>query len=275
MAILIGLLIGLVLGLTGACGSVLAVPMLMAGLGLDLPQSAGLSLGAVSVAALVGVLMRLGRRQIVWAPALVIALSGALLTPVGRMLAQALPDQLTILLFAVLVATIALRMWRQASVQPEVTRILRAVPDLEGGGQGLACQFSPSGQFELKLPCLWRLLLVGALTGVLSGMFGVGGGFVVVPALVLLTGLPMLQAVATSLAVIAVVSGAGFVGFLASGQAEMRLLAPVAAGGLGGMLAGTVIGPRLAGPRLQQVFVVLMVLLAAYTVVRSLAGGGA
>lgn len=270
MAILIGVLIGLVLGLTGAGGSVLAVPLLMAGLGLSLPESAGLSLGAVGAAATIGVLLRLGKGQISWMPALFLALGGAVFTPVGRYLSGMMPERLSLSLFMALVLAIAIRMWRQANRHPDETEALRA--SVNAGAEGRAqpiCRLSPSGQFEMRLPCVLRLALAGALTGVLSGLFGVGGGFVIVPALVLLTGLPMMYAVATSLAVIAGISTTGFVAFLHGGMLSSAVLLPVTLGGLGGMLLGTVIAPRLAGPHLQKLFVLLMVPLAAYTLLHA------
>lgn len=264
IALLIGMVIGLVLGLTGAGGSVLALPLLMTGLMLAPATAAGFSLGAVALAAGLGVVLRLGKGQIVWELALVLGTAGALCTPIGQWLAQKLPHFLLLTGFTFLVALIAVRMWMQAKNTPADTRIVRASTGT-GAAMKSICALSTSGYFEWRGPCVLRLLAVGSITGVLSGLFGVGGGFVIVPALILLTGLSMLQAVATSLAIILVVAAAGFFSFL-SGQppSESSQLLRVLVGSMGGMLLGTWTASRLAGPRLQQFFAVMMLALAVW-----------
>lgn len=266
---LTGVLIGLVLGLTGAGGSVLALPLLVTLLHMAPADAASFSLGAVALAALTGVWLRRGKQQVLWSVALVLGVTGAVFAPLGSGLAQSLPADILLVLFVALVLLIAFRMWRQAGSAPEETRVLRAGPSEVATMAEPACQLSSSGRFEWRWPCVLRMAVVGAVTGVLSGLFGVGGGFVIVPALVLLLGLPMLQAVATSLAVIAMVSSAGFAGFIAQQASVPAEILPLLAGSLGGMLLGTVLAPRLAGPRLQRFFVVLMVLMAGIMLWRS------
>jgi uncharacterized membrane protein YfcA len=272
-ASLIGMLIGMVLGLTGAGGSVLAVPMLMQGLQMSQGMAAGLSLGAVALAAAFGVLLRRGRGQIVWSAAFLLGVAGAAMAPLGQALAARLSALSVMTAFSFLVAVIALRMWRQAGESPAATQVLRADAGAPANASAAVCTLSTTGYFEWRWPCITRLLGVGALTGVLSGVFGVGGGFVIVPALVLLIGLSMVQAVATSLAIIMAVSASGFAGFawqqaaVASGQHTPLWLAwwPVLAGSVFGMLLGTRLAPRLAGPALQRFFVVMMVALVGWS----------
>lgn len=264
-----GVLIGLVLGLTGAGGSVMALPLLVTLLHMIPAQAAGFSLGAVALAAMTGVFLRRDKQQVLWAVALLLGLAGAVFAPLGSLLAQRLPADLLLWLFMVLVLLIAFRMWRQAGRSPEETRILRAGSSSVVTAMAPACQLSASGSFEWRWPCILRMALVGALTGVLSGVFGVGGGFVIVPALVLFMGLPMVQAVATSLVVIGMVSTAGFAGFLLQQSSLPTTILPLLAGSLAGMLLGTLLAPRLAGPGLQRFFVILMVLMAALMLLRS------
>lgn len=270
MAMLVGVLIGLVLGLTGAGGSVLALPLLMQGLGQAAVPAAGISLGAVALAATLGVLLRLGKDQIVWRAALLVGGAGALAVPAGQWLARQLPEAVLLISFMVLVAGIAWRMWRQAERQPEFTRVVRAGSREPAEIHLAACALSESGLLEWRWPCALRMAAVGLLAGVLSGFFGVGGGFVIVPALVLLTGLSMVQAVATSLAIIMAVAATGFVSYVAS-QPMPAVAAAVMAGSLAGMLFGTALAPRLAGPALQRLFAIAMVLLAAGNLWRALA----
>ncbi len=229
MAFAAGLLIGLVLGLTGAGGSVLAVPLLMGLLGLSLPVSAGLSLGAVGAAALLGVLLRSRSGLIARSPALWLSLGGIVMVPFGQWLAVVLPERVLIPAFVILVVMVAARLWQQAGRDPDATREIRAAIPGSRPAHDISCSQSPSGRFEWRWPCVLRMVLAGALTGLLSGLFGVGGGFVVVPALVLLNGLPMAQAVATSLVIITMVAGAGFANFLGQALLPWPLLLTVGA----------------------------------------------
>jgi len=270
--LVIGALVGLVLGLTGAGGSLFAVPLLMLGLGVNANQATGLALAAVAASALWGVIVRLPRGEVVWLPAIVLAVSGAAMAPIGRWLAAKIPEPALLIGFAILVVLVALRMWRQSNEAPESAKVTRAS---QGKGryekETALCRFSPSGQLELKPRCLMGVILGGLGAGILSGLFGVGGGFVIVPLLVLLTGLTITAAVATSLAVIAVISSAGFASFIWLGDSvDFALLAWLILGGVLGMLLGSLVASRLAGPLLQKGFVIAMLSLTAATLVGQL-----
>ena len=99
---------------------------------------------------------------------------------------------------------------------------------------------------------------IGFWVGILSGLMGVGGGFLIVPALLWFSPLSMLAATATSMAVIALVSGAGFLMYLDSAQPPMQLLAGIAAGGACGVLIGNKLATRLGGPILQRIFAIML-----------------
>ena len=264
LTLVIGVLIGLVLGLTGAGGSILAVPLLMALLGVSLPMASGLSLGAVGLAAWLGVLLRWRSGQIQWFLVGVMAGAGALLAPLGQALGHLLPERALLLAFSVLALAIAVRMWTQARQRPEETRLLRASTELDHPEPGPVCVMTGKPLY-LQSPCVARLTLAGALAGLLSGLFGVGGGFVIVPMLVLLTNLPMRTAVATSLGVIGIVSLAGFGSFLLRHPLPWVILTPLAVGAVLGMAGGSRIARRIAGPRLQEGFALMVVLLSCYT----------
>lgn len=114
------------------------------------------------------------------------------------------------------------------------------------------------------------LAVVGLLTGVLSGLFGVGGGFVIVPALVLVSGMAIHRAVATSLLVITLVSASGVMSYVAAGRPLALTLAGLfVLGGVAGMMLGTRLGHRLSGPSLQKGFAVALVLVAAFIITKS------
>ena len=115
--------------------------------------------------------------------------------------------------------------------------------------------------------CAVVLAAAGVAAGVLSGLFGVGGGFVVVPALVLFSGMGIHRAVATSLLVIALVSASGLASYLLAGQ---TLSAPVTlvfvAGGVAGLALGTWFGRSLSPVKLQKGFAVVIVAVAAFVI---------
>jgi uncharacterized membrane protein YfcA len=100
-------------------------------------------------------------------------------------------------------------------------------------------------------------MLSGGVAGFLSGLLGVGGGFVIVPALKRYTDLPVQSIVATSLGVLAVISAGGAVFSAASGNLNLLLAAPFSLGALLGLLIGTAFGKKISGPRLQQIFSIL------------------
>ena len=273
LTLMIGTAVGLVLGLTGAGGSLFAVPLLMLGLGLGATEATGLALGAVASSALWGVFQRLNRKEVVWLPALVLAAGGGLMAPLGRWLAGMTAEIWLLVGFSLLVLVVAASMWRQAQREPDRVRVTRATGrsgSVVENGAAL-CQFSASGRLELGLRCLGGIVMGGLIAGLLSGLFGVGGGFVIVPLLILATGLSMTQAVATSLVVIAIIGSVGFASHLWLGShVDLDLLALLATGGVAGMVLGSALARRLAGPNLQKLFVVLMLLLTAASLAKSL-----
>ena len=118
MSVLIGLIIGLVLGLTGAGGSIFAVPLLMLLLGLPINDAIGIALGAVAVSALIGTLSNWRAQYILWVPALSLGLAGALVAPIGKYLGSQLSPTMLLMGFCLLAFIIAGIMWRQQSPAP-------------------------------------------------------------------------------------------------------------------------------------------------------------
>lgn len=230
-ALAIGTLLGLLLGLTGAGGSLVALPLLLS-LHLPLRDAVGVSLGAVALTALVGTLLRLRQGHVAWPPVLLLAASGLPGNALGQWLGHWVPEGLLITGFCLLVLWSAWRLWRGAQQSRAGTGPLRYLP----------------------------LLAIGLGVGVLSGLMGVGGGFLVVPALLWFTPLSVMAATATSLAVVVVVSGGGFLLYLGQAQPPALLLGALAFGGALGMLVGNRLAYRLGGPALQRLFAVLLVI---------------
>lgn len=271
LAVWLGLVTGLMLGLTGAGGSVLALPLLMFGLGWTLPQAAPVALLAVCVSATIGTIIAWRQKIVRWRAALLMAFSGLFTAPLGLYAADRLPLGLLSLGFAMVLIIVAARLWRQAVERPAETRVVRG--DVHGEAvtqQDIPCQVNPDGRLAWSPPCMRAIILSGSGSGFLSGLLGVGGGFVIVPSLRAVTTLPMHGAVATSLMTIALTSACTVTMAIGSGRALPWLIAlPFAAGSLAGMLISRPFAARIAGPRLQRLFAMAMICVAAGMAFRS------
>ena len=272
MLLAIGVLIGLVLGLTGAGGSVFAVPLLMLA-GLPISSAIGISLGAVATSAFYGslriTLSKKSVRKILWLPGAILAGTGAVTAPLGKWLGLQMPEILLLLGFSALASVIALRMWLNASRHPEATKVVRVGDFKDTPEPDSLCTLSTNGQFQLRPRCLSGLIIGGALVGLLSGLFGVGGGFLIVPLLLILSPISMAQAVSTSLLIIAAISSSGFISHLAlSPGNDWRLLGLAAGGGVLGMIIGQAISHKITGARLQKIFAISLLAVSSITLLR-------
>lgn len=264
MAPVLGALVGGVLALTGAGGVILAVPLLVFGLGLSMSQAGPIALLAVALAAGIGA--ALGWRQGVlrYRAAALMAAAGVAASPAGLWLAQRIPNQPLTVLFALVLAGVSLRMLTQAARQ------LRGQAD-EAAPAAPCLVDEAAGRLRWNPACALRLAAAGAGAGFLSGLLGVGGGFVIVPALLAVSNLPMRAVTATSLGVLALVSSGAVLQSALAGRLAVDLALLFAAGALGGLLLARGTAERLAGPRLQQVFAIVSLLIAAGLLTRALA----
>ncbi|TNF33185.1 MAG: sulfite exporter TauE/SafE family protein [Gammaproteobacteria bacterium] len=268
-SLIIGAIVGLILGLTGAGGSIIAVPLLTLGLGLPLKEATGLALLAVLASSAFGVATRLRSQQILWLPGVVLAVTGAVTAPLGRVAAGWIPDVALATSFALLSIVISVRLWRQAAQTPEATRIVRASSDIAGDASGPLCRMNEWQPMQFRFRCMINMIGAGLGIGLLSGLFGVGGGFLIVPILMFLTGTSIRQAVGTSLLVISLVSLSGFVSHaLMSDSASLTQAWPLAAGGVIGMLLGNRLGHRISGPNLQKLFAVTVIVITVIMLFR-------
>lgn len=267
-SMLLGSFVGVTLALTGAGGAIIAVPLLIFGLHLAVAEAAPIALLAVSLSAAIGAMLALKRGKVRYRAAGFIAITGILAAPIGIWAAHRLPNSPLTLLFAIVLAYVAVHMFRQSrtdvSVKAEESRPA-AVP----------CQLDTAiGRLIWTEPCARALAISGAVAGSLSGLLGVGGGFVVVPALRKATNLQMQSILATSLAVIALISAAGVATAILIGGMNWSIGLPFAAGAIAGMMAGEMFARRFAGPRLQQSFAVLALCVAMGMVVKVLLTAG-
>lgn len=265
MSLLLGIVVGLVLGLTGAGGSILAVPLLMAALGWPMAQAVPVALLAVAASAALGSYLAWRKSYVRYRAAILMAFAGVVTAQFGLRLADILPQRWLLLAFAAVLVVVALRMFARAMSSPEESAVVRAAVAGDGSrAHGPLCRLHPrTGRIVWTRVSAAVIAMIGAITGFLSGLLGVGGGFVIVPALRAATELSMHSAVATSLMAIALTSIGTFAGALMQGRAMPWMIAlPFVGGALLGMLAGHAIAPRVAGPRLQQGFAGLMLVVA-------------
>lgn len=246
-----GLLVGLAVGLLGGGGAVLAVPALVYGVGLPVRQAIPTSLVVVGLAALVSLVPRLRERSVRWPIALVFGGAGAAAAFAGAAVAQLLSARVLLLSFAGLMLVAGVRM-------------------LTGPGEPRGSCATVNGKTNWRA-CLPKSMGAGVGVGFLTGMFGIGGGFVAVPALVLLLGLEMPVAVGTSLVIVLMNAIAGLTAHL---QAAAHLDAGVtAAFAAGALLAAAVSGPlvtRIPPSRLRRGFAYLVFVVAAFVAVQAI-----
>jgi hypothetical protein len=255
LSLAFGLLVGTSLGLTGGGGSIFAVPLLLYGLSVPVGTAMGLSLATVGITAGFGALLRLWHGEVEIKAGVLFALGGMITAPLGTTLGRLLPPTVLLSAFALLMLYVGWRMWRGRGA--------------EDGIQESRCVARGPGKFGPE--CYARLGGGGAAAGLLSGLFGVGGGFIVVPALLYVTGMSIHRAVATSLLVIFLISISGVTAHVLHGQLfPMPLSALFLAGGCAGMLAGSGLRSKLSGPALQKIFAAGMWLVAVWMLVKNL-----
>ena len=245
-----GMLVGFVLGLIGGGGSVLAVPLLVYLVGVPSPHVAiGTSAVAVAISALANLAGHARAGNVKWPCALVFAAAGVIGAAIGSTIGKAMDGQKLLLLFGLLMVFIAITMIRRKG-------------DADDAGVRLTPASAP-----VLLP---RLLAFGAGVGALSGFFGIGGGFLVVPGLLAATRMPLLFAIGSSLVAVTAFGVTTAVNYALSGFIDWRLVAFFIGGGIvGGLFGGRL--ARVLAPRkalLSQVFAVIVAAVGIYVIVR-------
>lgn len=257
----LGAIVGLILALTGAGGGILSVPLLVFGLGLPMAKASPIGLLAVGFAAAVGAALGLREGVVRYRAALMIGALGIATTPLGLWCAARIPNAPLMIAFALVLGWVGLRMIRQAraALAGRASPVDREV---------LPCVLAGDGRLHWTLPCARALAGTGMVSGLLSGLLGVGGGFVIVPALNRYTDLTMQSVVATSLAVITLVSLGGATSATLSGALDWNLALPFGGGAVIGLLLGRQVAEQVAGPRLQQAFGLVSALVALSLLIR-------
>jgi uncharacterized membrane protein YfcA len=242
VAVAIGLVIGVLVGLLGGGGSILAVPALVYVAGLPLAEAVPTSLLVVALTSVVGVLPRLRARQVQWRIALVFGGAGALTAFAGAAVNRLLPEDVVLGLFAALMVAAGARMLQRNPTT------------------GAACA-TVGGRINWR-HCLPRAVGAGLLLGFLTGLLGVGGGFLIIPALVIGLGLAMSTAIGTSLVIVALNSAAGFAAYAGSAELDPGTVVAVSITAAAAAAVAGRVGSRLPTDRLRRWFAYLVLAVA-------------
>jgi uncharacterized membrane protein YfcA len=267
-----GVLVGLSMGLTGGGGAIFAVPMLVYWIGVGPRAAVGVSLLTVAITAIVGVVERMRHGHVEVRTGLLLAVAGMITAPLGTWLGAMIPGSVLLVAFAVLMLGIAHLMWHKAGV-PSVRQVPSDTLPGCDQGRGPACRRDPEGKLRLTSRCARVLAVVGLVVGLLSGLFGVGGGFLIVPSLVTFAMMDLSVSVGTSLLVITLVGGSGVASELISGrEIPLGITLGFLAGSIPGLFAGSFVGRRLPGPLVARIFSVTIVCVAAFVILKTVAG---
>lgn len=257
MIIALGALVGLVLGLTGAGGGILAVPALMLSQGWGVAQAAPVALLAVAAGAWTGTFDGLRRGLARYRAAMVMALAALPTTALGLALAQHVPARVLTGLFALVMVVVAVRTLRGRGAAGDESEQVICRVDGE------------TGRFVWTPVSFMAITGFGALAGLLTGLLGVGGGFVIVPVLRRYTELSMAAVVATALMVVALVSTSSVaMAWYQGGDLPLALALPFILAVVAGMILGRMLAPRLSPQRSLQAFAWLLLAVAGVLLAR-------
>jgi uncharacterized membrane protein YfcA len=239
LALPLSLFIGISLGLLGGGGSILTVPILIYAMGVDEKAAMATSLLVVGITSAVAAVQHARAGNVVWRVAMVFAPAGMVGAFLGGLVARYIPASLLLILFSIIMIGTGLCMWRG-----------RKLPCVQQHGAA-------------SLP-IGKILREGVVVGIVTGLVGAGGGFLVVPALALLGGLSMPLAVGTSLVVISLKSFAGFAGYASHVEIDWTLAALVTIAAVAGSFAGARLVRHVAPDNLRKGFAVFVLCMAAY-----------
>jgi uncharacterized membrane protein YfcA len=229
--------IGLSLGLIGGGGSILTVPILVYFFGVDTREAVGMSLAVVGATSTFGAILHYRRGTVDFSKGMLFGVSGIVGAFVGSPLTHLLPPNILLLAFAGLMFAVAFSMlWRRRRSESEI----------------------------VERPHTQKAIAAGFVVGVLTGFLGVGGGFLIVPALVFFGGLEVKEAIGTSLLVIALNCFAGILGHLSYGLFDIRIAGLVTLLAVLGAVFGTVLSYRFSVAGLQRSFAFVVLAVAIF-----------
>ena len=235
LALVLSLLIGLSLGLLGGGGSILTTPILIYALGVEIKAAIATSLLVVGITSLAGMVQHARAGNVEWKIGLIFGAAGMVGAFAGGLVTAWIPAGVLMVLFGAMMLATSLAMFR-------------------GRAEAVAVPPQP----------LWKVLSQGFAVGAVAGLVGAGGGFLIVPALSLLGGLPIKKAVGTSLLVISLNSFAGFVGHIAHVSIDLKLAALVSTAAVLGSFGGSRLADKVRPETLRRGFAVFVLVMAVF-----------
>ena len=258
-ALTLGLLIGLAMGALGGGGSILTVPALVYLLGLSAQEATTASLVIVGVAAATASLSHARSHHTRWGAGILLALLGVPASLVGTALNRSVDPNALLLCFAVVILLAAVGMLARA----------RAITRASSGARAAITAGASTGTPARRTGQALRITAGGLGVGFLTGFLGVGGGFVVVPVLVVLLGVPMPTAIGTSLLVISLNSAVALAARTGHGNFAWEVITPFTIAAVSGALAGKRVADRHSPGTLTVSFAALLVAVGAYVAIRA------
>lgn len=243
-----GAVVGFTLGLVGGGGSILAMPLMLYAIGVANTHVAiGTSALAVSVNAYANLIAHARQGHVRWRCAIVFALIGSFGALLGSSLGMLVKGQSLLVLFGLLMVIVGLSMLRPRIVATGASRPVHLRMCLITGAAAL-------------------------MAGAASGFFGIGGGFLIVPALILATGMPTIDAIGSSLLAVGTFGLATALNYAVAGLVDWRLAAEFIVGGITGGVLGMLLATRLSNNKnvLNHIFGLLVLVVAAYVIYRNL-----
>jgi len=255
---LASLLIGVSLGLIGGGGSILTVPVLVFLFGIDPVLATAYSLFIVGATSLVGAFPKYRNNEINIKTAIIFGVPSILAVYATRAyVVPAIPDELFVIGSLVVTKAVMMMMLFAVLMVFASVSMIRSKPATD----------QEEGEQDFNYP---MILLEGAIVGVFTGLVGAGGGFLIIPALVLFSKLPMKQAVGTSLLIIAAKSLIGFTGDLGKQTMDWTLLSSVTALAIIGIFAGNLLSKRVSADSLKKGFGWFVLVMGLYIIIKEL-----
>ncbi len=244
IGLILSAVIGLSLGLIGGGGSILTVPILVYFLGVETHEAVGMSLAIVGATSLFGAFLHHRKGTVNFSSGMLFGVSGIFGAVLGSPLTRLFSPNVLLLIFAALMFVVAFSMlWRKRHAENEKV-------------------------YEANRT---KAILAGFGVGILTGFLGVGGGFLIVPALIFFGGLPMKEAIGTSLLVIALNCFAGILGHLSYGLFDLQITFFVTILAVGGAIFGTILSHNISVSSLQKSFAFLVLAVAVFLTYKNFA----
>jgi len=263
LSLIFGLFVGMILGLLGSGGAIISIPILIYGLGFSIKEAVPISLMAISLSSIIGSSIAFKQGHIRYKAAILIAITGSLIAPLGIFLGYILPENPIKALFGLTLLYIAFK--------NIFSKNLHGGQRDNSDPDSFPCEMNPDhGKLIWTKKCASSLIFTGGITGVMSGLLGVGGGFVIIPALRKFSNIPLKQITSTSVGVIAIISTVSLILYLLKGDVHLSQGIPFAVGSLIGMLVVKKISQMINSSLILKVFSILILIVGIALIFNSL-----